>query len=616
MRKFLFLLGSACLASPLAAQDDDTGITVTATGARGNVTDTGQSVTVIGEDEIDAVQGADIARVLRRAPGVTITRNGPPGSFTGVRVRGAAAEQLLVLVDGVRVADTAAPGGGFDFGNLAAGEVEKLDLVRGSNSTIWGSDAIGGVLLVTTRATRGLNASAEYGGDDSTYLTASGGAGSDRFFIGGSGGWQRSDGFSASATGTEPDGFEQWSANGQVRAYLSDRVELFASGRYAKGELDIDGFPPPLFAFADTAERQDTRQYTGATGAIYDSPLLYLRATYSFADTEREGFDPATGSSAPTYTTDGSSRRADLRGEWRPIGPVVVHFGGEREWTRFETAFDAPQKTNIWGAYAQAGIEFGGISAHAGVRHDRHARFGGETSLGADASYGLGNGFRLRASYGEGFKAPSLFQLLSDFGNPALQPERSRSFDLGLAWRTRSDATHAAVTLFRRDATNLIDFVSCFGISGGICTGRPFGTYDNVGRARAEGFEVELGLSPAPALRTQVAYSFTRATDRTAGTDLARRPRHALTGSADWRTPLADATIGGDVRLVGDSFDDAANGVPIDGHALFDLRASVPLGERLELYGRVENLFDTDYVEVAGYGTRGRTAFVGARLKL
>ena len=92
MRKFLFLLGSACLASPLAAQDDDTGITVTATGARGNVTDTGQSVTVIGEDEIDAVQGADIARVLRRAPGVTITRNGPPGSFTGVRVRGAAAE--------------------------------------------------------------------------------------------------------------------------------------------------------------------------------------------------------------------------------------------------------------------------------------------------------------------------------------------------------------------------------------------------------------------------------------------------------------------------------------------------------------------------------------------
>lgn len=623
MRKILFLLSSSILAAPLFAQDevhshdrpiDETTITVTATGARGNVADTGQSVTVIGEDEIDAVQGADIARVLRRAPGVTITRNGPPGSFTGVRVRGAGAEQLLVVVDGVRVADPAAPGGGFDFGTLAAGEVEKLDLLRGSNSTIWGSDAIGGVLAVTTRATRGLDASAEYGGDDSRYMTASGGAGSDAFFVGGSAGWQKTDGFSAAATGTEPDGFEQWSANGQVRAYLSESFELFAQGRYARGSLDIDGFPPPLFAFADTAETQDTRQYTGAAGAIYDSALFFLRAAYSVSDTERESFDPAFGS-APTYTTDGHSRRADLRGEWRPLGPFVVHFGGEREWTRFATLFDAPQKTNIWGAYVQGGIEWGGISAHAGLRRDEHARFGGATSLGADASYRLGRDFRLRASYGEGFKAPTLFQLLSDFGNTGLVPERSRSFDLGLEWHSRSDPTWGAVTMFRRDSRDLIDFVSCFGVTGGICTNRPFGTYANVGRARAQGFEVEFGLAPTAALSTRLAYSFVDATDRGTGADLARRPRHALTGSLDWQTPVL-ASIGSDVRLVGDSFDDAGNFTRIDGHVLVDLRASVPLGRRLELYGRVENLFDANYVEVAGYGTRGRTAFVGARLKL
>ncbi|MCT2559102.1 TonB-dependent receptor [Tsuneonella sp. YG55] len=615
-------MGSTLLASPLAAQEqvlaapqtDETAITVTATGARGNVADTGQSVTVIGEVEIDAVQGADIARVLRRAPGVTITRNGPPGSFTGVRVRGAGAEQLLVLVDGVRVADPAAPGGGFDFGTLAAGEVEKLDLLRGSNSTIWGSDAIGGVLAVTTRATRGLDASAEYGGDDSRYLTASGGAGSDAFFVGGSAGWQKTDGFSAAATGTEPDGFEQWSANGQVRAYLSETFELFAQGRYARGSLDIDGFPPPHFTFADTAETQDTRQYTGAAGAIYDSALFFLRAAYSVSDTERESFDPAFGS-APTYTTDGHSRRADLRGEWRPLGPFVVHFGGEREWTRFATLFDAPQKTSIWGAYMQGGIEWGGISAHAGLRRDEHARFGGATSLGADASYRLGRDFRLRASYGEGFKAPTLFQLLSDFGNTGLVPERSRSFDLGLDWHSRSDPTWGAVTMFRRDSRDLIDFVSCLGVTGGICTNRPFGTYANVGRARAQGFEVEFGLAPTAALSTRLAYSFVDANDRGTGADLARRPRHALTGSLDWATPVL-ASLGGDVRLVGDSFDDAGNVTRIDGHVLVDLRASVPLGRRLELYGRVENLFDANYVEVAGYGTRGRTAFVGARLKL
>jgi len=622
MSKCLFIASSIALSAPLSAQDDvilygpldETTITVTATGMRGNVEDTGQSVAVIGETEIEAVQGPDPARVLRRAPGVTITRNGPPGSFTGVRVRGAAAEQLLVLVDGVRVADPAAPGGGFDFGNLGAGEIEKIDLLRGSNSIIWGSDAIGGVLLATTRASRELAASAEYGGEDSSYLIASGGVGTDSFFLGGATGWQRGDGFSAAASGTEPDGFEQWSANAQARAYLSDSFELFARGRYAEGTLDVDGFPAPLFAFADTPETQETRQYTAAAGAIYDGNLLDLTATYSFADTERENFDPTFGS-APTYTADGHSRRVDLRGEWRPLGPFVLHFGGEREWTRFETLFDAPRKTNIWGAYAQAGIEWGGLAAHVGLRHDKHASFGGATSFGADASYGLSGGLRLRGSYGEGFKSPTLFQLLSDFGNVALQPERSRSFDLGLAWRTRSAAAWGAITLFRRDSSDLIDFVSCFGVTTGICTGRPFGTYDNVDRAHAQGFEVELGMAPSDNLRAQLAYSYAKAIDRTAKTDLARRPRHALSGSIDWQTPLG-VTVGGDVRLVGDSFDDAGNFVPIDGHALFDLRASVPLSERIELYGRVENLFDADYVEVAGYGTRGRTAFVGARLKL
>jgi vitamin B12 transporter len=304
-----------------------------------------------------------------------------------------------------------------------------------------------------------------------------------------------------------------------------------------------------------------------------------------------------------------------LRGEWRPIGPLILNFGGEGEWTRFSTLFDPPEHTSIWGAYAQAGIEYGKLSAHAGLRHDRHARFGGETSVGADVSYVVAPDLRLRASYGEGFKAPTLFQLLSDYGNAALQPERSRSFDLGLAWRTRSAPTWGAVTLYRRDSRDLIDFVSCFGVTTGTCTDRPFGTYANVGRARAQGFEVELGLAPTERLRTTLAYSYLDAEDRASGNELARRPRHALTATLDWTAPLG-VRIGADVRLVGDSFDDAANLIPLDGYVLADLRASVPLGDKFELFGRIENLLDARYTEVAGYGTRGRAAFVGARVRL
>src|SRR4029079_2668676 len=132
---------------------------------------TGQSVTVFDMDTVEEVQGADLGRLLERAPGISLSRNGGPGNFTAVRVRGAEGEQLLVLIDGVRVADTASPGGGFDFGNLLMGNLAKVELQRSSNSTIWGSQALGGVLAATTGGGNWNSASLEYGTHDSAYGT-------------------------------------------------------------------------------------------------------------------------------------------------------------------------------------------------------------------------------------------------------------------------------------------------------------------------------------------------------------------------------------------------------------------------------------------------------------
>jgi vitamin B12 transporter len=634
MRKYLFSSVSlAVFASPLAAQVaddtitlegiravDEATITVTATGTRIEVEDTGMAVTVLGEGEIASVQGADLTRVLERVPGLTVTRNGGAGSFTGVRLRGAEAEQTLVVLDGVRVADPAAPGGGFDLGNLLSANLAKIEVMRGSNSTIWGSDAIGGVIVASTLAETGLRASAEYGARDTFTGGVAGGLGSERGYIGGAASYFRTDGISAAASGTEPDGFEQWDVNAQARYYFSDAFEVFARGRWAEGTLDIDGFPAPAFALADTAEYQDTRQYSGSAGAIYDTGPLYLQATYSFADTERDNVDPAFG---PSFTSDGHSDRVSLRGEWRPIGPLLLNFGGEHEWSSYETLFDAGHSTRILGAYAQAGIEFGGLSAHAGARVDDHARFGSAVSFGADLSYEIAADLRLRASVGEGFKAPTLFQLFSDFGNEALRPERSTSFDLGLALGERTMTSrrfYGAVTAFRRDAEDQIEFASCFGSAAPLCATRPFGYYDNIGRVRAQGFEVELGARPSDRWTTRAVYAYVDAENRTPGSayrgnPLARRPHHALTASVDWQTPLAGLTLGGDVRLVSDSFENASNTVPLDGYAVATLRASLPVGEKVELFGRIENLTDAEYQTAAGYGTPGRGAFVGARAR-
>ena len=177
---------------------------------------------------------------------------GGPGGFTAVRVRGAEGEQLLVLIDGVRMADVASPGGGFDFGNLLMGNFGHIELQRSSNSTIWGSQALGGVLLATIGHDQDVWGNAEYGGDDTLYATAGINldVGLASFQL--QGGRFDSEGFSSAAAGTEKDGFRQTEVAGRFTLNFTPELSAFAAGRYADGRLDIDGFPAPSFALADT----------------------------------------------------------------------------------------------------------------------------------------------------------------------------------------------------------------------------------------------------------------------------------------------------------------------------------------------------------------------------
>jgi vitamin B12 transporter len=341
------LLSVAFVSSPALADDapsdiptaedqkQDTVITVVASGSRERVDQTGQSVSVIGSEEIERIGGPDITRVLERAPGVTITRNGGVGGFTSVRVRGAEGEQLLVLVDGVRVADVASPGGGFDFGNLLSGNVGKMELLRGSNSVVWGSRAMGGVLAITSKEIDGIEGSAEYGANDSVYATAAAGITTDRFSGGLTAGYQDTDGFSSAAIGDEPDGFRQYQVTGRAKYEVLDGLALVANGRWADGKLDLDGFPPPTFmTFDDTAEYQKTQEWSGRFGAEYTSTSLDLMAGYSIADVQRKLFDPGANPEL-NFTSDGRDERLELRGRYRFGGGVAVDFGADQEWSRF-----------------------------------------------------------------------------------------------------------------------------------------------------------------------------------------------------------------------------------------------------------------------------------------
>ena len=623
--KYLFLLTcSFGFAVPAMAQDEIVGefqrvpaateITVVASGSNLNLDQTGQAISVIGAAEIASLQGPDLTRVLERVPGLALTRSGSIGNFTAVRVRGSEAEQVLVTLDGVRVADVASPGGGFDFGNLNAGAIGKVEVLRGSNSVVWGSQAMGGVIALTSREVNGVEASAEYGAKDSFDGSAVAGIASHGYAVTLNGGYSRSDGISSSAAGTEADGFRQWRIGGRGRVNLTEALSATLTGRYADSKLGMDGFPPPYYSFVDTAEYQTTREISGRAGLRYVGDSLTLDGGYALSDTRRTYYDPTYGSAA-NYATYGRSERADLSGHLALPSDLALDFGADSEWSRFSTLFDPEVTARLSSGHALLGYYGNGVTLAAGARVDDHSRFGTHWTFGGNGSLAIVDGWRVRASYGEGFKAPTLFQLLSNYGNTALAPEQSRSFDLGLERGDRNGALHFAVSAFRRDSRNLIDYVSCFGVTTGICAGRPDGTYDNVGKARAEGVEVELDAHPSDRWQFHAAYAYTKAVNRLTGKDLARRPRHALNLAADWRSPLHDLTLGADVRLVGDSFDNASNTRRIDRHALLTLRASLPVTDRFELYGRIENVADSRYETVAGYGTPRRAAYAGVRAR-
>lgn len=634
MRKFLFLGASlAAIAAPAwgqeaAPQEDDSWrevlpptsrippsiITVTASGNDLAITSTGQSVTVINASEIDRIQGGDISRVLQRVPGLTLTRNGGVGAVTGVNIRGANSDQLLVLVDGVPVSDAASPSGGFDMGNITAGMAGSIDITRSSNSTIWGSDAMGGVMNISSRGDSGYGASAEYGSNNTIFLRGSVAYEGDKSEIGISGVHYETDGFSSAANGTEADGFVQHALSGYAKAEIDDTLSAFARGEWSKGKLDMDGYPAPEYTFADTAETQETTRYSGSTGLDFENDNLEWRAAYSLSKTSRDNFDPAMGDT-PTFASDGTGQQLTLRAKQALSEEASLAFGGEYKWSDYHTASnsawgnsEASAKVNSTGGYAQLGWEGDNSAMHLGARLDDHQRFGTHVSLGADVNHMLSGDWRLRASYGEGFKAPSLYQLYSDYGDANLKPEESVSYDLGIqkGIRGRSDL-YLALTAYRRDSKELIGW--------GYPAGKPWGGYINTGRARAQGVEAEVSYNLFDGIIFSGVYSFLDAKDRTTGKELARRPKHSATLSADWVSGFG-LSLGADLRIVSASFDDAFNSTRLGGYQVADLRGSFDIGSGLEIFARVENAFDEKYQTVSGYATQGRAAFVGVRFAM
>jgi len=612
MLKFATISLLALAAAPPAFAQTADDIVVTASGIEQSKYEVGQAITVIDAETIETRQTTDVVDLLATTPGVRFSRTGSTGSVAGVSLRGAETTQTLVLIDGVKVNDPSGIGDGYDFGHLLTGNIDRIEVLRGSNSVVHGSQAIGGVVsLMTATPVAGFaaNASTDYGYSDTLTAKAdiSGTAGRLSGGIGGA--YFRTDGISSAAVGTEKDGYKNFAGNARLKMAFSDALSLDLRGYYITADLDYDSF---FGAPADSPDIAKLDQYVGYAGlnlGLFDGRFT-SRAAVTWLRNDRD-YHFVRGT-APDYGYSGTNLRFEYQGVVTPVDQAKLIFGYEHErpdYDFFGFGSTDSQRADIDSVYALGIVQpFTGLSVTGGVRHDDHSQFGGATTLGANANYSPNDGAtNVRLSYGEGFKAPSLYQLYDAFsGNAALRPERSKSYDIGVDQSLADGRALMSLTAFLRDTTDQINY------------GNATFTYGNIDRTRAKGIEATLALRPVDALNVTASYSYIDAHDRSGrpvfdGKRLPRRAEHAVSLSADYDWSFGLST-GATVTMVGDSFDDAANSVRLDGYALAGVRASMPIGQNLELYGRIENLFDADYATAAGFGTYGRAAYGGVRV--
>lgn len=621
MIRFLYTTSLLTLIAPAAfANELPRGevIIVTASGIEQSQNEVGQAISVIEQTQLDTAQSATIGDLMRTVPGIAVTRQGGIGAQSSVFVRGGESAQTLVLIDGVRVNDPSSPNAAFDFGALLTGNIESVEILRGPNSVIWGSQAIGGVinLQLATPINAFEGRARIEAGSLGTYTGQANIAGSSGALSGSVGaGYYETDGISALKSGTETDGYRQFNTNAKLKIALGNANEIDLRSYYTNSTVAFDD---PFGATPDTFPVTDNEQFVGYIGLnnrLFDGRLRN-RFAYSRAQITRIGTEPGVPFSFNENTLKGSVDRFEYRGSFDIANPVTLVAGLEHERSFASTFFPAgggaaadTADTRVTSGYGQLSLRpVSGLTVTGGVRHDDYSDYGGQTTFGANFAYSPNDGATvLRGTYAEGFRAPTLTEALLPFGNTALKPETAKSFDFGIEQNLLNNVISLTATYFKRTSNDAIAF--------------SFVTFqsENIAKTRAEGAEFTLGIQASDRLSLNAQYTRVDARDRSPGATfdkrLARRASDTASVSADWKSPFGVA-LGGTMILVGDSFDNRSNSVRLDSYVLTSLRASAPITQNLELYGRVENLGDVEYETVKGYGVLGRTFNAGIRLKL
>ncbi len=670
LQAFLLACPSAFAQSPQLPETPP-GVDIVLTPGRSpqSIQRSGSAVTVISAEEIAKANPASPVDLLRSVPGLDISQAGGPGAAASVRLRGADTRHTLVLIDGIRVNDPSDVGGAFDFSNLPVGDIERIEVLRGPQSALYGSDAIGGVVHIITRRGRGK---------PSAFAVLEGGSYGTKSLRAGFSGGTQSVSYAFSVFGLETAGFSrfgyriprltnvnpgrfendstrQYGANGRLSFRPIDQLEITIGGaaKSSLGQFD-NSFAP----VADTPDKGRNTTFTGYISATLDTfegrlkhdvKLYSHRTSRSYtcivqnlgcfvadgadiysSDASRNAFRGGrTGAeyqatarlgSVGTLIAGASLQRETYRETQRGIGQIVdILFTPVAVTPR---TVKAGRNSNAVFALYQLPVGEQ-LNLSFGARSDGTSDFGRFNTWRATAAYRIPElGTKFRASIGTGAKAPSLYQQFSVYGPlasgaPALRAEKSTGIDAGIDQDFFGGRARLSVTGFANRLNNLIDFDGSRGVLNPVFL-FPVGQYVNIARAEIVGVEIEGRATLWEGyLSARLAYTNQQAKDRLTNLPLLRRPRDVVKAGLIV-TPFQGLTIEPMLTYVGVRVDpvfigNTAGRKQLGAYAKLDIRADYKINENFTVFARGENLTNARYQDVFNFGTPGRSIFAGLK---
>ncbi|MBX7136575.1 MAG: TonB-dependent receptor [Oligoflexia bacterium] len=606
-------------------------IVVSATRIESDRREVASSVSVISAEQIEARGVSEVKDILKDVAGVDVVQSGGAGGNTSIFIRGANSEHTLVLIDGIEANNPINPTRAYDFSNLTLDNVEQIEVLRGPQSVLYGSDAMGGVVSIRTRKGHGAPAGSLYfeAGSFDSYLERANLHGSEGIFnYSLSASRLDTGGISAASTSYgnhEADGFEDTALAARFGLDLSETLALNLYLRNIDSNSDLDNFGG---AFGDDPNRVlDNREFMTRGEAVVKLFDGRLKQTWGISWNEQDlqddnDPDQLNPGELLRSSYDGDLLKLDLQNQIALGERAQLLIGVETEeesasseyfsdgaFGPFTSNFEeTSERTN--GYYAELALNADRrFFATFGVRVDDHESFGDHVTYRIAPVYLINaTGTKLFGTVGTGFKAPSLFNLNSEFGNPELDPEESLGIDAGVEQKIYGDALTVGATWFWNKFDDLISFNPATFV------------FENVNQAKTRGLELMVRGTAGPALDSQIELTLMDTEDQSTGEDLLRRP-HAKIGAGITYRPIDKLRLGAGLVFVGVRDDNDFSGAAplrtqLSSYSLVNLNAGYRLLPNVELFLRVENLFDRSYEDVLGFGSPGAAGYGGLKFSL